>query len=175
MLVTVQRIDEEDTPLALLLIEDVTERRKVERRKDDFLMTLAHELKNPLASIDTALRLLNMGGEGVQRGWAEEVIGRQVTNLSRLVEDLTDVSRISRGKIRLRKEPTSLVTVLYRAVESVRPLMVGRSQQLQISVATAPLDLEADPLRLEQVLVNLLTNASKYGTSLVSFRSSSPA
>ena len=136
MLVTVQRIDEEDTPLALLLIEDVTERRKVERRKDDFLMTLAHELKNPLASINTALRLLNMGGEGVQRGWAEEVIGRQVTNLSRLVEDLTDVSRISRGKIRLRKEPTSLVTVLDPGLlESVRPLMVGRSQQLQISVA----------------------------------------
>ena len=163
MLVTVQRIDDEDMPLALLLIEDVTERRKVERRKDDFLMTLAHELKNPLASIHTALQLLKMGREGVQRGWAEEVIGRQVTNLSRLVEDLMDVSRISRGKVRLRKEPSSLVPIVYRAVESVRPLMVGRSQQLQVAVATGPLDLEANPMRLEQVLVNLLTNASKYG------------
>jgi CheY-like chemotaxis protein len=97
-----------------------------------------------------------------QREWTDDLVKRQVKHLARLIEDLLDVSRISQGKINLRKEPVELHVVVERAVELVAPLVGDKALELTISLATGPLQIEADPTRLEQILVNLLNNATKY-------------
>jgi PAS domain S-box-containing protein len=137
--------------------------RDADRRKDEFLAMLAHELRNPLAPILDGLHILGM--PQVEEATAERVrsmMEQQVRNLTRLVDDLLDVSRITRGKIRLRKETTDLVSVVGHALETVRPLVELQNHELSVSLPDEPVHLEADPTRLEQVLTNLLNNAAKY-------------
>ncbi len=131
------------------------------RAKDDFLAMLGHELRNPLAPIMTALNLMDLRGiAGAER--ERNVITRQVQHLTRLVDDLLDVSRISRGKIELIKEQVELSEVVSRALETASPLFEQRNQYVHVSVPRHGLLLDADLARLTQALSNLLTNASKY-------------
>ncbi len=138
------------------------ELRDDDRRKDEFLAMLAHELRNPLAAIDGAVQVAQGAGPDEQLAWAREVIGRQTKQLSRLIDDLLDISRITQGKIQLRKEPLDLAEAVARSVEAVRPQIDARRHTLEVDVGPGPLPVEADPSRLEQVLGNLLTNAAKY-------------
>ena len=149
---------------------DITDRKRAEeelrnadRRKEEFLAVLSHELRNPLAPIQTAVDLLEQAGTsgaGSERELA--MIKRQVQNLKRLVDDLLDVSRISRGKIELRKELVELAAVVAQAVEAVRPLFDEHHHELHVSIPKESIVLEADSTRLEQILSNLLINAAKY-------------
>jgi PAS domain S-box-containing protein len=153
----------------VLVFRDVTERRRIEtriseeaRRKDEFLAMLAHELRNPLAAISNATQLLVRPEAHDVHGWSREVIERQVRQLTRLVDDLLDISRISRGKIRLNLQSVDLAAVIRAAVQVIRPMVDDRGHDLRLSVADEPFEVEADPMRLEQVIVNLLNNAAKY-------------
>ena len=149
---------------------DITKRKRVEealqdadRRKDEFLATLAHELRNPLAPIRNALHLMKgAGGEGegfeAERAMAE----RNVVHLTRLIDDLMDVARIGRGKIELQKEVVDLATIVLQAVETARPLIDGRLHELTVALPEGAIRVDADPTRLEQVLWNLLNNSAKY-------------
>jgi PAS domain S-box-containing protein len=138
------------------------ELRTNDRRKDEFLAMLAHELRNPLAAIDSAVTLLGVADPGRdQLDWSVDVIGRHVKHLTRLIDDLLDVSRITRGKIQLRKMKIDAYPVLNSAIESVRPLLEERKHRLSTSYGT-DLILDSDPTRLEQIAVNLLLNAAKY-------------
>ncbi len=154
---------------ASAIARDLSERRRSEqlaeadRRKDEFLALLAHELRNPLAPIPNAIQVLeDFSPADVDLNWARNVIERQVQHLTRLVDDLLDVSRISRGKINLRKECIKLAHVVADAVEIARPLVEARKHQLTVSQPPEPLWLEADSTRLAQVVANLLNNAAKY-------------
>ncbi len=140
------------------------ELRANDRRKDEFLAMLAHELRNPLAAISNAAALIDLIvplPESIS--WSMDIIGRQVKHLVRLIDDLLDVSRITRGKIQLRTAPIDAYAALASAVESVRPFIEERGHQLILSFHPG-LMLEADPTRLEQIVVNLLNNAAKYTT-----------
>jgi PAS domain S-box-containing protein len=142
-----------------------TERALLEadRRKDEFLATLAHELRNPLAPIRNAVRILDSdAADERQRKWGREVIARQVQRMSLLLDDLLDVSRITRGQLELKKDYVDLKAVVGVAVETARPLLDGKQHQLTVSLPGENVKLEADPLRLSQVIGNLLTNAAKY-------------
>jgi signal transduction histidine kinase/CheY-like chemotaxis protein len=137
--------------------------READRRKDEFLATLAHELRNPLAPIRNSLEILKMPRVDAQTAErSREMMERQVHHLVRLVDDLLDVSRVMRGKIELRKERVELATVVARAVEIVQPLMDAQGHRLSVSLPSESLLLDADPVRLTQVVGNLLTNAAKY-------------
>jgi PAS domain S-box-containing protein len=139
------------------------ELRQSDRRKEEFLAVLSHELRNPLAPIQTAVDLLEESGTskaGSERELA--MIKRQLGNLKRLVDDLMDISRVSRGKIELRKELVDLAAVIDGAVEAVRPLFDEHRQEFQVSIPEQSIFLEADSTRLEQILLNLLINTSKY-------------
>ena len=134
-----------------------------DQRKDEFLAMLSHELRNPLAAIDGAVRLMQHKNLfDPQLAWARDVLGRQLEQLGRLIDDLLDISRISRGKITLRREPVDLVTVIARAVETVRPLIEARSHELRVRMPDRPVHLHGDLVRLTQVVSNLLTNSAKY-------------
>ncbi len=137
------------------------QRLEADRRKDEFLAMLAHELRNPLATISNAVHLIGKA-DAEEIEWAKDAIMRHVKHLARLIDDLLDLSRITQGKISLRKEALDLSALVGDAVESVRPLIETRRQQLDVKVSPAALHLDADPLRVEQILVNLLTNAAKY-------------
>lgn len=155
-----------------LIVEgrDVTEKKAQEqalldndRRKDEFLATLAHELRNPMAPIRNSLQILKMpriDPDIAQQ--TREVMERQVHHLVRLVDDLLDVSRVMRGKIELRREPVELATVIARAVETAKPLIEVQGHALDIAVPNESLLLDADPVRLAQIVGNLLTNSAKY-------------
>ena len=137
--------------------------RVADRRKDEFLAMLAHELRNPLAPVRNAVEILKARPAlQPEAKWVTEVIDRQVGLLSRLIEDLLDVSRISRGKIELRKESVALADVIAAAVESATPAMERAGQKLHVSLPPHPIRLVADPVRISQVLTNLLNNAVKY-------------
>jgi PAS domain S-box-containing protein len=137
--------------------------RESDRRKDEFLAMLGHELRNPLAAIRNGLHILLLSkGNDAAVAQVKAVMDKQVNNLTRMVDDLLDVSRITRGKIQLRKEAVALGTVVNHAVESVRPLIEAQRHTLTFLPAQPPVRLDADPTRLEQVFVNLLTNAAKY-------------
>jgi PAS domain S-box-containing protein len=137
--------------------------RDADRRKDEFLAMLAHELRNPLAPIRNAVEILkHLGINEPKVKWSGEVINRQVEHLTRLVDDLLDVSRITRGKIELRKEMTDLMVVIGRALEASRPLIDARRQNLVLELPPESLRVEGDVTRLAQVISNLLNNASKY-------------
>ncbi len=136
--------------------------REAERRTNEFLATLAHELRNPLAPIRNAVEVMRLQGRSdAQAEWPGEVIERQVQHLARLVDDLLDVSRIAQGKIRLETKPVELAPVVAAAVEACRPLLDARKQELTVSLAPA-LRVTADPTRLAQVVGNLVNNAAKY-------------
>jgi PAS domain S-box-containing protein len=137
--------------------------RDADRRKDEFLATLAHELRNPLAPIRNSLQILRMPrvDPDIARQ-TREMMERQVHHLVRLVDDLLDVSRVMRGKIELRRERVELATIVARAVETAKPLIEVQGHTLDLSLPTESLPLDADPVRLAQVLGNLLTNAAKY-------------
>jgi PAS domain S-box-containing protein len=137
--------------------------REANRRKDEFLAMLAHELRNPLAPIRNALQIMKQAGaDAAVTGRMREMMERQVHHMTRMVDDLLDVSRITRGKIELRKEVVELASIVDRTVEASRPLIEDRQQELTVDLPPEPLRLEADPTRLEQILANLLNNAAKY-------------
>jgi signal transduction histidine kinase/ActR/RegA family two-component response regulator len=137
--------------------------READRRKDEFLATLAHELRNPLAPIRNAAELLRLhAADDRQRAWAREIISRQVKRMGLLLDDLLDVSRITRQRLVLKKENVSLAAVVATAIETARPMVDAKQHSLQISLPSEPVELEADPLRLSQALSNLLHNAAKY-------------
>jgi len=155
---------------AVNMLVDITDRKRMEdalqeadRRKDEFLAMLAHELRNPLAPLSNSLHLLRLSEDlSPTVMQVRDIMESQVSQLVRLVDDLLDVSRIAGGKIELRKEAAELAAVIARAVETSRPLIEAASHQLAITIPPQPMMLEADPVRLTQVITNLLNNAAKY-------------
>jgi len=135
---------------------------EADRRKDEFLAMLAHELRNPLAPIRSAVHALGHRDDDPAVTRARDVVERQVRHMTRLVDDLLDASRMTRGRIALRKEVVDLATCVAHAVETVRPLIDARGHELSLSLPSEAVRLSADPTRLEQVLGNLLHNAAKY-------------
>jgi signal transduction histidine kinase len=137
--------------------------RETDQRKDEFLATLAHELRNPLAPIRQAT-LISMSAAATeeQKRWGHEVITRQVRHMSLLLDDLLDISRITRGTLELRTEMTEIAQVVGAAVETSRPAIESKHHTLAIELPSTPERFAADPLRMAQVLSNLLTNAAKY-------------
>jgi CheY-like chemotaxis protein len=137
--------------------------RETDRRKDEFLAMLGHELRNPLAPIRNAVRVLReQPAPDPAAVQMHDMIDRQVRQLTRLVDDLLDMSRINRGLVELRKEPVALSEVVARAIETTRPLFDERQHRLEVSLPSEPLTMDADPARLEQMLSNLLNNAARY-------------
>jgi signal transduction histidine kinase len=137
--------------------------RVADRRKDEFLATLAHELRNPLAPIANALALLDLSARGNDEARpARQMMQRQLRQLVRLVDDLLDVSRITTGKIDLRLEQAGLAAIIHSAVETAAPVIEARKHRLEVKLPVEPVHLMADPTRLAQVFLNLLTNASKF-------------
>jgi signal transduction histidine kinase/DNA-binding response OmpR family regulator len=134
-----------------------------ERRKDQFLAMLGHELRNPLAAITNASELMNMlEPSDPAFGEAQEIVRKQASLMKRLVDDLLDVSRIASGRIQLQKMEVEARDIVHRVVEAVQPLFDARRHTLEVSVPPEPIYLSADPFRLEQILSNLLVNAAKY-------------
>jgi PAS domain S-box-containing protein len=137
--------------------------READRRKDEFVAMLAHELRNPLASVSSAITLIKEAPEDAEnRTWAVSVIERQNRQLARLVDDLLDVSRITRGKIELRRELLDAAKCIESACDAVAPLIAERNHTLLAEIPPGELWLQADPTRLEQIVGNLLANAAKY-------------
>ena len=137
--------------------------READRRKDEFLATLAHELRNPLAPVRNAAKVLRApNATASTRDWATSVIDRQITAMSSLLDDLLEISRITRGQITLQKQRTSVASIIETSLEIARPLIDSRRHQLVLSFPQENIDLTGDPLRLSQVFSNLLTNAAKY-------------
>jgi signal transduction histidine kinase len=130
--------------------------------KDQFLAMLAHELRNPLAPIRNALHILRLTSEAEEVELARDVLERQVQNLGRLIEDLMDLSRLTRGKIQLQKERLDLVTVVKSGIEISRPHIEEAGHDLTVMLPAAPVYLQGDAARLAQVMANLLNNATKY-------------
>jgi two-component system, chemotaxis family, CheB/CheR fusion protein len=159
------------------VVQDISERKRLEealrqrieelaaadRAKNEFLALLAHELRNPLAPMRNAVLVQKEPGAKPEvLKQAQEIIERQIQNMTRLIDDLLDVSRITQGKITLRKVPLDLATTLTRVVESVGHHVKARGQHLAVNLPEEPITVEADPIRLEQVFGNLLHNASKF-------------
>ncbi len=152
------------------VVEDITERKQAElalkdadRRKDEFLAMLAHELRNPLGPMRNVAQLLKTGSlEAARLSWCGDVVERQVGHLSQLVDDLLDISRITLGKIELKKEPLAVADFVLQVVESSRPLIDARRQQFSLTLPEQPLRVEGDRVRLTQIVSNLLNNAAKY-------------
>ncbi|MFP5284676.1 MAG: PAS domain S-box protein [Thermoanaerobaculia bacterium] len=159
------------------IVRDITERKRLEqelqkrleelaaadRQKNEFLAMLAHELRNPLAPMRNALHIMKMPGtsEAVVEK-ARDMMERQLHHMVRLVDDLLDVSRIIRGKIELRRQVLELATAVDRAVETAQPVIDAQGHELSVSLPDEPVWVEADLVRLSQVIANLLTNAAKY-------------
>jgi PAS domain S-box-containing protein len=156
---------------------DITERRMLEdslvarasdlvradRSKDEFLAMLAHELRNPLAPLRNAVEILQTAGASADEcGQAQRIIGRQIQNMTRMIDDLLDVSRITEGKIELRREPVAIADILTAAASVARSGIRARSQMLEISLPAEPIFVDGDATRLDQVFGNLLGNACKY-------------
>jgi CheY-like chemotaxis protein len=149
---------------------DLTRRKRLEeelldsdRRKDQFLATLAHELRNPLAPVRYAVKVLDLKGPATPEiGWAIDVIERQTQHMTRLIDDLLDVNRISRNALELRKGNVELSAVIQAAIEASRPFIEQNQQELLLDLPEEPIYLEADSVRLAQVFSNLLNNAAKF-------------
>ena len=152
------------------ITRDITQSKRIEatlretdRRKDEFLATLAHELRNPLAPIrQAALISMSDTATDAQKNWSHNVISRQVNHMSWLLDDLLDISRITRGTLELRLEDTELADILESAVETARPVIDAKKHAFTIEAPEDSVQFMADPLRLAQILSNLLTNAAKY-------------
>jgi signal transduction histidine kinase/CheY-like chemotaxis protein len=136
--------------------------RSEDQAKTDFLAILAHELRNPLAPVKSALELIRINGIGEENEQYFSIIESQVDNISKLLDDLLDISRISRKKLRLKKETVDLQTHLAHVKAAIEPAIKERRHSLSFIVPQEPLYLVADPLRLEQILINILSNAAKY-------------
>lgn len=171
------RVGGSESRKVAVVFSNITERSRLERKtqeqanalidlhrhKDEFLAMLSHELRNPLAPLSNAVHLLRLqNNEDPIQQQARGVIERQVGQLKHLVDDLLEVSRITTGKIQLRQEPIGLSDIVERAVETAQPLITQRRHQLTVTLSPQPIWLLADAARLEQVMVNLLTNAAKY-------------
>jgi len=150
----------EQKQLEEIMLAARAEAETANRAKDEFLAMLGHELRNPLAPILTALHLMQLRGVGAEK--ERTIIDRQVKHLARLVDDLLDVSRITSGKIELKKERVELGAVVAQAIEMASPLLEKRDINLVLSLPAVGLPIEADPARLGQVVCNLFTNAAKY-------------
>ena len=140
----------------------LAEAREGDRRKSEFLATLAHELRNPLAPVRTGLQVLKLTRNADAAERAREMMDRQLAHMVRLIDDLLDVSRITRGKIDLRRERVDLKDVVTSAVETSLPLIEAGRHELSVQLPDGPLPVDADVTRLAQVFSNLLTNAAKY-------------
>jgi PAS domain S-box-containing protein len=137
--------------------------RQADKRKDEFLALLAHELRNPLAPIRYALAANRKSGHTLeQRRHADEIIERQVSHMSRLLDDLLDISRITRGALELKRARTELTSIIGAAIETARPIIDAKRHTLALDLPEQPLQLDADAVRLAQVFSNLLINAAKY-------------
>lgn len=170
--------DHEDKPIRLLGVNiDITARKEtedelrriaaelseVDRRKDEFLATLAHELRNPLAPLRNGLQIMRLSGDSPEAvKQTRTMMERQLTQMVRLVDDLLDLSRISRGTVELRKEQVPLAAVIQSAVETSAPLLNAASHELIMDLPKEPIFVDADLTRLSQVFANLLNNAAKY-------------
>lgn len=151
-------------------VSDITEKRRIEQelrdadcRKDEFLAMLAHELRNPLAPVRTAAQILKLTAAGNPRlQQTSEIIERQVDHMCRIVDDLLDVSRVTRGLVQLALEPVDLRKTIAAAIEQCGPLIESRGQRLAVSVPQEPVQVRGDDVRLVQIISNLLGNASKY-------------
>jgi len=139
--------------------------RDADRRKNEFLALLAHELRNPLAPIRYALAAARQQRSAAQQRWAQDVVDRQVAHMSRLLDDLLDISRITHGTLELKRTPTELATIISSAIETARPLLDAKQHRLTLDLPAQSVQFEADPLRLSQVFSNLLLNAAKYTRS----------
>jgi signal transduction histidine kinase len=138
------------------------ERAKIaERAKDDFMATVAHELRSPLSVIRYANTLQRISGDEQSRDH-NDLIDRQVYHLNLLIEDLLDLSRLAHGKIRLDRQHVDASSIVEAAIEKAKPLLASREHKLRVDIAPEPMPLYIDPFRLQQVLANLLTNAAKY-------------
>jgi len=163
-------ITEVDAIKALEAVADVTERtravaalREADQRKDEFLATLAHELRNPLAPVRNAVQILKLKAPPIPEvDWARGVIDRQIRQMTRLVDDLLDLSRITQNRVALRRERFELKLAVQEAVETSAPLIAEAGHRLDITVPDEPIWLDADLTRLSQVFANLLNNAAKY-------------
>jgi signal transduction histidine kinase len=152
---------------------EITQRARIEqqlkeadRHKDEFLAMLAHELRNPLAPIRNAVQIMQRRTlEDPQLVWTRDVIERQLASLTRLVDDLLDVSRITRGKINVSREPLEVSKVVASALETVQPILAEKGHTLEVDVPEAPLRVDGDLTRLTQLVGNVLTNAAKYTDS----------
>ncbi len=165
-----------ETVGAINCFYDITERSRMEqllqqqaatladvnRRKDEFLAMLSHELRNPLAPLANAVHILEKLGVGVEQKKVFTIVERQLAQLTRLVEDLMDASRIGSGRVQLQLESVDINDVVERAVESIRHLIDERDHELAVVLPPEPIWLHADAVRLEQIIINLLANAAKY-------------
>jgi signal transduction histidine kinase/CheY-like chemotaxis protein len=157
-------------PARLASLRDVTDRKRAEdalleadRRKNEFLAMLSHELRNPLAPIKNAAQVFRvLGPADPNLRYAREVIDRQVQHMSRLIDDLLDISRITRGKVHLQKQKVDAAAVLHQAIETSQPIISAQRHQLRTSLPAEPIFLWGDLTRLAQIISNLLTNAAKY-------------
>ena len=155
--------------LILLAIADVTARNdraeelaQEVKRKDEFLAMLAHELRNPLAPIATAVQILRGGASNPSASGLHDMIDRQTRRLARLVDELLDIGRFSRGLIELKREPVNLATIVEQTVAAARPQLDARQHELSVTLPDELVRVNGDPIRLEQIISNLLDNASKY-------------
>lgn len=164
------RFGEPQSRRVAVLFTDITERvqseenlKQADRRKNEFLAMLAHELRNPLAPIRTGLEVLRLSqGQAQTTERMLDLMDRQMQQMVRLVDDLLDISRITQGKVQIRKQPCQLQNVLDNAIEASRPFIGDSGVKLTINTPSEPVELDADPARLAQVFSNLLNNAAKY-------------
>jgi PAS domain S-box-containing protein len=154
----------DEGPLVSAAIRDVTERKRTERAMRDFLATLGHELRNPMAAIGNATRLLRHPQVSAEQGrWSLAILEDEGRHMTRLIDDLLDLSRVARNKIELRREDIEFSVVMDRVLHSTRPLVEERGQTIGVELPREPIRMHADPVRLAQVFSNLVDNAAKYG------------
>lgn len=164
------RLNQEgDPPKFIKICRDYTDRKELEemlkkgdRHKNEFLATLAHELRNPLASILSGIEVLKNDRNPINRNKTQEIIERQVQQMIHLVNDLLDISRISLGKIKLNKQPLNLMDAIHLALETARPIVDGYKHALTVSFPGGPIIVDGDITRLSQVFLNILINSAKY-------------
>ncbi len=177
MELAITRLEGSDRPLFTGFLRDVTQEKEAEKRihglllelreadrhKDEFLAMLAHELRGPLAPLRHALEILKLAeGNAGLTAQARTTMDRQMSQMERLIDDLLDISRITRNKLELRKQRVELASVVHQAVEAARPLVESASHELNVALPPEPIYLHADPVRLAQVFSNLINNACKY-------------
>ncbi|MET0551495.1 MAG: ATP-binding protein [Vicinamibacteria bacterium] len=156
----------DDGPLVSAAIRDVTERKRTERAMRDFLATLGHELRNPMAAMSNATRLLSHPkASREQAHWSLSILEAEGRHMTRLIDDLLDLSRVARNTIQLKRETVELSAVIDRVLSSTRVTVEQRGQTITVSLPRGRLALDADPVRLAQVFSNLVDNAAKYGTT----------